>query len=107
MSLTSQQVSLEEKEAHTCQMFEERQRYCAEEIEELKQQCSTKLQQVSQKAAKTQQALQQQVIQLQVSLHCSGTRSVPFSSFQKLVLFCNHISYDTVLKHNSSKETKH
>ncbi|XP_037536428.1 leucine zipper putative tumor suppressor 1 isoform X2 [Nematolebias whitei] len=59
------QVSLEEKEADTCQLFEERQRYCAEEIEGLKQHCSTKLQQVSQMAAKSHQALQLQVSQLQ------------------------------------------
>ncbi|KAM6930834.1 leucine zipper putative tumor suppressor 1 [Xenentodon cancila] len=59
------QVSLEEKEAHTCQLFEERQRFCAEDMEELKQQCSTKLQQVSQMATKTHQALQLQVSQLQ------------------------------------------
>lgn len=62
-----QQVSFEEKEADTCQLFEERQRYCAEEMEGLKQRCSTKLRQVSQMAAKTQQALQLQVSQLQVS----------------------------------------
>ncbi|XP_040898538.1 leucine zipper putative tumor suppressor 1 [Toxotes jaculatrix] len=59
------QVSFEEKEADTCQLFEERQKYCAEEMEGLKQRCSTKLRQVSQMAAKTQQALQLQVIQLQ------------------------------------------
>ncbi|XP_042277011.1 leucine zipper putative tumor suppressor 1 [Thunnus albacares] len=59
------QVSFEEKEADTCQLFEERQRYCAEEMEGLKQRCSTKLRQVSQMAAKTQQALQLQVSQLQ------------------------------------------
>ncbi|KAM7416533.1 hypothetical protein PAMA_018540 [Pampus argenteus] len=54
------QVSFEEKETDTCQLFEERQRYCAEEMEGLKQRCSTKLRQVSQMAAKTQQALQLQ-----------------------------------------------
>uniref|UniRef100_A0A3P8TIT7 Leucine zipper tumor suppressor 1 n=1 Tax=Amphiprion percula TaxID=161767 RepID=A0A3P8TIT7_AMPPE len=59
------QVSFEEKEADTCQLFEERQRYCAEEMEGLKQRCSTKLRQVSQMAAKTHQALQLQVTQLQ------------------------------------------
>ncbi|KAM7391829.1 hypothetical protein PAMP_022486 [Pampus punctatissimus] len=59
------QVSFEEKETDTCQLFEERQRYCAEEMEGLKQRCSTKLRQVSQMAAKTQQALQLQVSQLQ------------------------------------------
>ncbi|XP_053181817.1 leucine zipper putative tumor suppressor 1 [Scomber japonicus] len=59
------QVSFEEKESDTCQLFEERQRYCAEEMEGLKQRCSTKLRQVSQIAAKTQQALQLQVSQLQ------------------------------------------
>ncbi|XP_029019180.1 leucine zipper putative tumor suppressor 1 isoform X2 [Betta splendens] len=59
------QVSFEEKEADTCQLFETRQRYCAEEMEGLKQRCSTKLRQVSQMAAKTQQALQLQVGQLQ------------------------------------------
>ncbi|KAG7243919.1 hypothetical protein INR49_006074 [Caranx melampygus] len=59
------QVSFEEKEADTCQLFEERQKYCAEEMEGLKQRCSTKLRQVSQMAAKAHQALQQQVSQLQ------------------------------------------
>ncbi|XP_044053989.1 leucine zipper putative tumor suppressor 1 [Siniperca chuatsi] len=59
------QVSFEEKETDTCQLFEERQRYCTEEMEGLKQRCSTKLRQVSQMAAKTQQALQLQVSQLQ------------------------------------------
>uniref|UniRef100_A0A3P9C7Q5 Leucine zipper tumor suppressor 1 n=1 Tax=Maylandia zebra TaxID=106582 RepID=A0A3P9C7Q5_9CICH len=59
------QVSFEEKETDTCQLFEERQRYCAEEMEGLKQRCSTKLRQASQMAAKTQQALQLQVSQLQ------------------------------------------
>ncbi|KAF7663534.1 hypothetical protein LDENG_00207620 [Lucifuga dentata] len=59
------QVSFEEKEADTCQLFEERQRYCTEEMEGLKQRCSTKLRQVSQMAAKTHQALQLQVSQLQ------------------------------------------
>ncbi|GAA6221016.1 leucine zipper putative tumor suppressor 1 [Lates japonicus] len=58
------QVSFEEKEADTCQLFEERQKYCVEEMEGLKQRCSTKLRQVSQMAAKTQQALQLQVSQL-------------------------------------------
>lgn len=70
-SLTLQQVSFEEKEADTCQLFEERQRYCAEEMEGLKQRCSIKLRQVSQMAARTQQALHLQVNQLQVSSHCS------------------------------------
>ncbi|XP_076020881.1 leucine zipper putative tumor suppressor 1 [Genypterus blacodes] len=59
------QVSFEEKEVDTCQLFEERQRYCAEEMEGLKQRCSTKLRQSSQMAAKTQQGLQLQVSQLQ------------------------------------------
>ncbi|XP_047448399.1 leucine zipper putative tumor suppressor 1 [Mugil cephalus] len=59
------QVSFEEKEEDTCQLFEERQRYCSEEMEGLKQRCSTKLRQVSQMAAKTHQALQLQVSQLQ------------------------------------------
>nr|XP_020450281.1 leucine zipper putative tumor suppressor 1-like isoform X2 [Monopterus albus] len=54
------QVSFEEKEADTCQLFVDRQRYCAEEMEGLKQRCSTKLRQVSQMAAKNQQALQLQ-----------------------------------------------
>ncbi|KAM8759541.1 leucine zipper putative tumor suppressor 1 isoform 1-T4 [Acanthopagrus schlegelii] len=59
------QVSFEEKEEDTCQLFDERQRYCAEEMEGLKQRCSTKLRQVSQMAARTQQALHLQVKQLQ------------------------------------------
>ncbi|XP_071338704.1 leucine zipper putative tumor suppressor 1 [Trachinotus anak] len=59
------QVSFEEKESDTCQLFEERQKYCAEEMEGLKQRCSTKLRQVSQMAAKAHQALQLQVSQLQ------------------------------------------
>ncbi|KAG7489756.1 hypothetical protein JOB18_019747 [Solea senegalensis] len=59
------QVSFEEKEVDTCQLFEERQKYCSEEMEGLKQRCSTKLRQVSHMAAKTQQALQLQVSQLQ------------------------------------------
>uniref|UniRef100_H3CWZ6 Leucine zipper tumor suppressor 1 n=1 Tax=Tetraodon nigroviridis TaxID=99883 RepID=H3CWZ6_TETNG len=59
------QVSFEEKEEETCQLFDERQRACTREMEGLKQRCSTKLQQVSQIAAKTQQALQLQVSQLQ------------------------------------------
>lgn len=59
------QVSFEEKEVGTCQLFEEKQRYCAEEMEVLKERCSTKLRQVSQRVARTQQALQQQVSQLQ------------------------------------------
>ncbi|XP_051278876.1 leucine zipper putative tumor suppressor 1 [Dicentrarchus labrax] len=59
------QVSFEEKEADTCQLFDDRQKYCTEEMEGLKQRCSTKLRQVSQMAAKTQQALQLQVRQLQ------------------------------------------
>ncbi|KAF3695926.1 Leucine zipper putative tumor suppressor 1 [Channa argus] len=59
------QVSFEEKEADTYQLFEERQRYCTEEMEGLKQRCSTKLRQVSQMVTKTQQALQLQVSQLQ------------------------------------------
>lgn len=61
------QVSFEDKEAETCQLFDDRQRYCTEEMEGLKQRCSTKLRQASQMAAKTQQALQLQVRQLQVS----------------------------------------
>ncbi|KAM8886053.1 leucine zipper putative tumor suppressor 1 isoform 2-T3 [Spinachia spinachia] len=60
------QVSFEDKEADTCQLFEERQRHCAEDMEGLNLRCSTKLRQVSQMAAKTQQALQLQVSQLQV-----------------------------------------
>ncbi|KAK5910345.1 hypothetical protein CesoFtcFv8_004188 [Champsocephalus esox] len=59
------QVSFEDKEVGTCQLFEERQAYCSEEMEGLKQRCSTKLRQVSHMAAKTQQALQLQVSQLQ------------------------------------------
>ncbi|KAM3867987.1 leucine zipper putative tumor suppressor 1 [Diretmus argenteus] len=59
------QVSFEEKEADTCQLFEDRQRYCSEEMEGLKQRCSTKLRQVSQRAVRSQQALQLQVNQLQ------------------------------------------
>ncbi|KAM9858113.1 leucine zipper putative tumor suppressor 1 [Aulostomus maculatus] len=59
------QVTFEEKEADTCQLFEERQKYCAEEMEGLKQRCSTKLQQASQIATRTQQALQLQLGQLQ------------------------------------------
>ncbi|KAK5871595.1 hypothetical protein PBY51_004467 [Eleginops maclovinus] len=59
------QVSFEDKESETCQLFEERQQYCSEEMEGLKQRCSTKLRQVSQMAAKTQQAFQLQVSQLQ------------------------------------------
>lgn len=62
-----QQVSFEDKEAETCQLFDDRQRYCTEEMEGLKQRCSTKLRQASQMAAKAQQALQLQVRQLQVS----------------------------------------
>lgn len=62
------QVSFEDKEAETCQLFDDRQQYCAEEMEGLKQRCSTKLRQVSQIAAKAQQALQSQVRQLQVSV---------------------------------------
>lgn len=61
------QVSFEDKEAETCQLFDDRQRYCTEEMEGLKQRCSTKLRQASQMAAKAQQALQLQVRQLQVS----------------------------------------
>lgn len=67
LDLFTQQVSFEEKEADTCQLFEERQKYCAEEMEGLKQRCSTKLRQVSQMVSKAHQALQQQVSQLQVS----------------------------------------
>lgn len=59
------QVSFEEKEVDTCQLFEERQRYCVEEMEGLKQRCSTKLRQVSQRAVKNHQALQLKVSQLQ------------------------------------------
>ncbi|XP_075895179.1 leucine zipper putative tumor suppressor 1 [Nelusetta ayraudi] len=59
------QVSFEDKEAETCQLFDDRQRYCTEEMEGLKQRCSTKLRQASQMAAKAQQALQLQVRQLQ------------------------------------------
>ncbi|XP_061116745.1 leucine zipper putative tumor suppressor 1 isoform X2 [Conger conger] len=59
------QVSFEEKEADTCQLFEEKQKYCAEEMQGLKQRCSTKLRQVSQRAVKAQQLLQLQVFQLQ------------------------------------------
>jgi len=60
------QVSFEEKEVSTCQLFEDRQRYCVTEMEGLKQRCSTKLRQVSQRAARNHQALQLQVTQLQV-----------------------------------------
>lgn len=80
-----QQVSFEEKEVDTCQIFEERQKYCTEEMEGLKQRCSTKLQQVSQMAAKTHQALQLQVSQLQVSpspLFHHPTKPPPFSMNQ-------------------------
>ncbi|KAG9354765.1 hypothetical protein JZ751_001478 [Albula glossodonta] len=59
------QVSFEEKEADTCQLFEEKQKYCAEEMEGLKQRCSTKLRQVSQRALRAQQVFQLQVFQLQ------------------------------------------
>ncbi|KAK6312913.1 hypothetical protein J4Q44_G00162600 [Coregonus suidteri] len=59
------QVSFEEKEVDTCQLFEERQRYCVEEMEGLKQRCSTKLRQVSQRAVRNHQALQLKVSQLQ------------------------------------------
>uniref|UniRef100_A0A3P8ZCB8 Uncharacterized protein n=1 Tax=Esox lucius TaxID=8010 RepID=A0A3P8ZCB8_ESOLU len=59
------QVSFEEKEVDTCNLFEDRQRYCVEEMEGLKQRCSTKLRQVSQRAVKNHQALQLQVSQLQ------------------------------------------
>ncbi|XP_036383222.1 leucine zipper putative tumor suppressor 1 [Megalops cyprinoides] len=59
------QVSFEEKEADTCQLFQEKQKYCAEEMEGLKQRCSTKLRQASQKALRAQQVLQLQVFQLQ------------------------------------------
>ncbi|XP_029533494.1 leucine zipper putative tumor suppressor 1-like [Oncorhynchus nerka] len=59
------QVSFEEKEVDTCQLFEERQRYCVEEMEGLKQRCSTKLRQVSHRAVRNHQALQLQVSQLQ------------------------------------------
>ncbi|KAL0979645.1 hypothetical protein UPYG_G00187710 [Umbra pygmaea] len=59
------QVSFEEKEEDTCQLFENRQRYCAEEMEGLKQRCSTKLRQVSQRAIRNYQGLQLQVSQLQ------------------------------------------
>ncbi|CAL8346905.1 unnamed protein product [Lota lota] len=59
------QVSFEEKEENTCQLFEERQRYCADDMEGLKQRCSTKLRQVSQRATRHHQALQLQVTQLQ------------------------------------------
>lgn len=61
------QVSFEDKEAETCQLFDDRQRYCAEEMEGLKQRCSTKLRQASQMAVKAQQVLQLQIRQLQVS----------------------------------------
>ncbi|XP_023814316.1 leucine zipper putative tumor suppressor 1 [Oryzias latipes] len=59
------QVSFEEKETHTCQLFEERQLHCVEEMEGLKQQCSAKLRQASQNLEKSHQALQLQVCQLQ------------------------------------------
>ncbi|KAK6468424.1 leucine zipper putative tumor suppressor 1-like [Huso huso] len=59
------QVSLEEKETDTCQLFEEKQKYCKEEMEGLKQRCSSKLRQVSQKAVRAQQVMQLQVFQLQ------------------------------------------
>lgn len=80
MSSPLPQVSFEEKEEDTCQLFDERQRHCAEEMEGLKQRCSTKLRQVSQMAARTQQALQLQVKQLQVSPH--NPPSNLFSLFQ-------------------------
>ncbi|KAJ8005995.1 hypothetical protein DPEC_G00123670 [Dallia pectoralis] len=59
------QVSFEEKEVDTCNLFEDRQRCCVEEMEGLKQRCSTKLRQVSQRAVKNHQALQLQVSQMQ------------------------------------------
>ncbi|KAF6729357.1 Leucine zipper putative tumor suppressor 1 [Oryzias melastigma] len=59
------QVSFEEKETHTCQLFEDKQLHCVEEMEGLKQQCSAKLRQASQNAEKSHQALQLQVCQLQ------------------------------------------
>ncbi|MBN3275024.1 LZTS1 protein, partial [Polyodon spathula] len=59
------QVSFEEKETDTCQLFEEKQKYCKEEMEGLKQRCSSKLRQVSQKAERAQQVMQLQVFQLQ------------------------------------------
>lgn len=66
-TLSPHQVSFEEKEEETCQLFDKRQRHCTQEMEGLKQRCSTKLRQASQTAAKTQQALQLHVSQLQVS----------------------------------------
>ncbi|XP_015228820.1 PREDICTED: leucine zipper putative tumor suppressor 1-like [Cyprinodon variegatus] len=60
------QVSLEEKEAETCVLFEERQRFCAEEMDGLKERCKAQLREVSHVNAKTHQALQQQVCYLQI-----------------------------------------
>ncbi|KAM4745465.1 leucine zipper putative tumor suppressor 1 isoform 1-T4 [Anableps anableps] len=59
------QVSLEQKEAETCHLFEERQKFCAEEMDGLKQRCTTQLREVSQMNAKTHRALQLQVCYLQ------------------------------------------
>lgn len=84
------QVSFEDKEAETCQLFDDRQRYCTEEMEGLKQRCSTKLRQVSQIAAKAQHTLQLQVRQLQVSVappkstHCTSTRALFLSIYCRL-----------------------
>jgi len=59
------QLSFEEKEASSCQVYEEKQRRCKEELEGLKQRCNSKLKQSSQKTQRTQQVLQLQVFQLQ------------------------------------------
>ncbi|NXH11409.1 N4B3A protein, partial [Bucco capensis] len=59
------QLSFEEKEISSCQVYEEKQRRCKEELEGLKQKCSSKLKQSSQKSQRTQQLLQLQVFQLQ------------------------------------------
>ncbi|XP_065603228.1 leucine zipper putative tumor suppressor 1 isoform X2 [Cyrtonyx montezumae] len=59
------QLSFEEKEASSCQVYEEKQRRCKEELEGLKQKCNSKLKQSSQKTQRTQQVLHLQVFQLQ------------------------------------------
>ncbi|XP_064031540.1 leucine zipper putative tumor suppressor 1 [Pogoniulus pusillus] len=59
------QMSFEEKEISSCQVYEEKQRRCKEELEGLKQKCSSKLKQTSQKTQRTQQVLHLQVFQLQ------------------------------------------
>ncbi|XP_054252661.1 leucine zipper putative tumor suppressor 1 [Indicator indicator] len=59
------QMSFEEKEISSCQVYEEKQRRCKEELEGLKQKCNSKLKQTSQKTQRTQQVLHLQVFQLQ------------------------------------------